>query len=69
LQQFINDFFPQIIWRKLADIGTTLARANSFTFSTDSISCNGSICNDYEIGFVMVELQNQTQATLHKFVH
>ncbi|CAG2242832.1 unnamed protein product [Mytilus edulis] len=52
----------------LRNIGTIRASAGQFTFQTSSITCIGSICDEYEIGVVMAELQDQKQATFFRSI-
>ncbi|XP_071124554.1 sushi domain-containing protein 2-like isoform X2 [Mytilus edulis] len=57
-----------VTWHNLRNIGSIRAAAGQFTFQTSSITCIGSICDEYEIGVVMAELQDQKQATFYRFI-
>ncbi|XP_052089797.1 sushi domain-containing protein 2-like [Mytilus californianus] len=57
-----------ITWSNLKSIGTIRASAEQFTFQTNSINCIGPVCDEYEIGVVMAELQDQKKATFYRFL-
>ncbi|XP_076117100.1 sushi domain-containing protein 2-like isoform X2 [Mytilus galloprovincialis] len=61
-----KEYNNEITWSNLRNIGTIRASAGQFTFQTSSITCIGSICDEYEIGVVMAELQDQKQATFFR---
>ncbi|XP_063413894.1 sushi domain-containing protein 2-like [Mytilus trossulus] len=58
----------EITVSNLRHIGTIQASVGQFTFQTSSITCIGSICDEYEIGVVMAELQDQKQATFFRSI-
>lgn len=57
----------QITWANLRSIGTVRASSGQFTFQTNDINCIGSVCDEYEIGIVMAELQDIKQAKFYRY--
>ena len=57
----------QIILQNLKSLGSIAASSNRYSFDTDNM-CVGIVCNDFEIGFVMAELQDKRKATTHRYV-
>ncbi|VDI44766.1 Hypothetical predicted protein, partial [Mytilus galloprovincialis] len=51
----------------LLEIGEKQATDNTLTFDTDKKLCVSTFCTDYEIGFVKVELMDQTQTTTYRY--
>ncbi|CAC5407677.1 unnamed protein product [Mytilus coruscus] len=57
-----------ITWANLRSIGTVRASAGQLTFQTNDINCIGPVCDEYEIGIVMAELQDIKQAKFYRFI-
>ncbi|XP_063413939.1 sushi domain-containing protein 2-like [Mytilus trossulus] len=57
-----------ITWANLRSMGTVRASAGQFTIQTNDINCIGSVCDEYEIGIVMMELQDIKQAKFYRFI-
>ena len=58
----------QVILQNLKGLGSIAASINRYSFDTDTM-CVGMVCNDFEIGFVMAELQDKRKATTHRYVY